>query len=388
MKIALLTASYFPEYNGASIRIDGIAQGLSALGHQVYIFVPGIKLSREIADYAVVWRIPVFYSSFSTFFEKFTKFHLTRFFAFFKHLRYIIKKEGIDLIHTRQPLDFFLLGYFLRKKVHWAVEVHKFLGVSDYENGSIGVLRKNFLLFFERFFMNASDVVVTMTTSGKSTLQQYGITSPIIVVSNASSLARRRVSSPFPRHNYLLYAGNLRDVEGIDQLLRSFAIIHKELPNISCVIIGGGDVKKWQEYAKKLHLENSVIFLGEIPYQSLLPYYQHALLFVHPRKNVTYHKDIIGLKFYDALRVGLPFVTSDVGEMGDLIKKYSVGVVTRPEDDVDFAQKIITLLHKPQLLSRLKKNALHYSRLFSWKQSCICLSKSYLSLVREGKHHD
>ena len=388
MKIALLTASYFPEYNGVSIRTEGIARGLSALGHHVYILVPGMKLAREITDYAVVWRIPVSHSLFSTIFEKFTKFHPSRFFAFFKHLHHIIQKEGINLVHTRQPLDFFLLGYFFRKKMPWAVEVHKFLSVSDYENGVIGALRKNLLLFFERFFMNVSDVVVTMTASGKSTLQQHGITRPIIVVPNASSLTRRRVSSPFPRRGYLLYVGNLRDVEGIDHLLRSFALIHKKLPDISCVVIGGGDVKKWQAYTKKLHLENSVPFLGEIPYQNLLPYYQHALLFVYPRKNVTYHKDIIGLKFYDALRVGLPFVTSDVGEMGALIKKHRVGVVTRPGDDVDFAQNIIALLRQPQLLSRLKKNALRSSRLFSWKRSCIHLSTSYQRLVQQGKHHD
>lgn len=386
MKIALLTASYFPEYNGASIRTDGLAHGLHALGHQVYVLVPGKRLAREVTDHAIIWRIPVSHSFFSAIFEKFTKFHPSRFFAFYKHLNDIIRKEGIELLHTRQPLDFFLLGYLFRNKMPWAVEVHKFQSISDYENGVIGALRKHLLLFLERFFMNASDVVVTMTASGKSTLQHYGITRPLVVVPNASSLIDRRVTSPFPGKKYVLYAGNLRDVEGIDQLLRSFALVHEELPNISCVLIGGGELKKWQAYAKKLHLERSVSFLGEIFYQKLLPYYHHALLFVHPRKNVTYHKDIIGLKFYDALRAGLPVVTSDVGEMGALIKKYRIGVVTHPEDDVDFAQQIITLLRHPRDLSRLKKNALHFSRLFSWKQSCVPLSTSYLRL--QGEHHD
>ena len=386
MKIALLTASYFPEYNGASIRTEGIAKGLSALGHQVYIFVPGKKLTREITDSAIVWHIPVSHTLFSTLFETLTKFHPSRFFAFFKHLRYLIHKEGIELIHTRQPLDLFLVGYFFRNKIPWAVEAHKFLSVSDYENGAIGALRKNLLLFFERRLMNASDLVVTMTASGTSTLRQHGITRPLIVVPNASSLTRRKAPSPFPRRRYLLYVGTLRDVEGIDHLLRSFALIHKALPTLSCAIIGGGDVKKWQAYAKKLRLGNSVLFLGEISYQHLLPYYQHALLFVHPRKNVTYHKDIIGLKFYDALRAGLPFVTSDVGEMAALIKHSHVGAVTCPGDDADFARQVVALLRQPRLFSQLRKNALRCSRLFSWKRSCIHLSTAYLRLAHRGKH--
>lgn len=383
MNIALFTTSYFPECNGASIRTHGIARGLFAAGHQVYILVPGNKLARETTDYAVVWRIPVSSSFFSTVFEKFTKFHPTRFFSFFKHLRYIIRKEHIDLLHTRQPLDFFLLGFLFRNVLPWTVEVHKFQSISDYENGAIGLFRKNLLLRIERFFMNASRMVVTMTASGKSTLQRYGITRPIIIVPNASSLTHRRFISPFSRRRYLLYAGNLRDAEGIDHLLHSFAVIHRVLPDISCVILGGGDVKKWQHYAQKLGLGDSVFFFGEIPFHQIPSYYQHALLFVHPRKNVTYHRDIIGLKFYDALRAGLPIVTSEIGEMSALIKKYRVGVVTRLGDDADFARKVISLLRHPKNISQFKKNARRSSFLFSWEQSCRSLSKAYLRVLED-----
>ncbi|TSC63531.1 MAG: hypothetical protein G01um1014106_477, partial [Parcubacteria group bacterium Gr01-1014_106] len=69
-------------------------------------------------------------------------------------------------------------------------------------------------------------------------------------------------------------------------------------------------------------------------------------------------------------------------------KKHRVGVVARPGDDVNFAQNIIALLRQPQLLARLKKNALRSSRLLSWRQSCTHLSRVYLRLVQQGKRHD
>jgi glycogen(starch) synthase len=108
-------------------------------------------------------------------------------------------------------------------------------------------------------------------------------------------------------------------------------------------------------------------------------------LFAYPRKNLTYHHDIIGLKIYDALRMGVPIVTSDVGELGELIRKEGVGLTSRPEDNSDFARTALTLLTDEKLYARIKKNVARLQHHFDWETACKPLAQTYDSLLREKR---
>jgi len=188
MKIALLTTSYFPEYNGASIRVDGLAEGLQANGHEVVIIAPGKAFTRKESSHCTVYSVPVQKHYWSNALETLTKFHVQRYRSFLSHVCSIIEREGLDVIHTRQPLDLFFVGKHCKERYGtiWVVEVHKLLSVTDYENGTIGRFRRNRLLHLERRLINSSDLVVTMTASGKQTLTQFGVTAPIIEIANNS----------------------------------------------------------------------------------------------------------------------------------------------------------------------------------------------------------
>lgn len=385
MKIAILTTSYFPEYNGASIRVDGLAEGLRAYGHKVVVIAPGNAFTRNEYPHCTVYSIPVQQHYWANALETLTKFHAQRYRSFLTHVCRIIEREGIEVIHTRQPLDLFSVGKHCKKRygILWAVEVHKLLSVTDYENGSIGHFRYSRLLRMERKLINNSDLVVTMTASGKQTLTQFGITTPIVAVANASSLSlKRSTADPAKKlEPYLLYVGNIRDAERLDRLLSAFQIISSKHAGIHLVIIGGGDQKKLEKEARRLGLIDSVNFLGELPYSSLAPYYKHALLFVQPRTSIRYHRDIIGLKMYDALRAGLPIATSDFGELGALIKELDVGVLSNVDDDHDFAEKVVALLKDRKAYRALLKRARAAQEMFTWKKSCGPLHQAYTQLT-------
>ncbi len=388
MKIALLTTGYFPEYHGASLRVDGLARGLHAHGHEVFIFTPGRTLKKERLKYCTVYRLPLRRSFLANLVEKYTKFHLLRYFCFLKHLRWLIKEEGIELIHTRQPLDLFLVGRKIQQEfaLPWATEAHKLLSVTDFESGTMSRYHKNLLLWIERRLMNKSNLVVTMTASGKKTLQHYGIHVPLVIVPNASQLSLTKPGPhPFHGKRYILYAGTLREVEGLDHLLSAFSEIHKTMPELTLLMIGGGDVEKYKRMTLRLGLNNHVIFLGEVDYHTLASYYAHADLFVYPRKDVTYHHDIIGLKVYDALSMELPLVTSDVGETAELLRKHHLGKLSKPEDDYDFARCVLALLKNKKEYAALRKNARQLTKNFCWESSCETLSAAYQKLFRSHK---
>ena len=186
MNILLLTTSYFPEYNGASLRVEGLCKGLTQLGHRVIVMAPGTTRSKENHPYCTVYRIP-FKNRISSAIEHFTKFHLSRYLAYSRAIPDIVNKEHITLIHTRQPLDLFAAGLLAKKKLglRWITEAHKFLSITDYENKTMSLFRKNIILRLEKKLINKSDGVVALSASGVKRLNHLGITPPKIAIENA-----------------------------------------------------------------------------------------------------------------------------------------------------------------------------------------------------------
>lgn len=101
-----------------------------------------------------------------------------------------------------------------------------------------------------------------------------------------------------------------------------------------------------------------------------------ATLFVHPRENIKYHTNFIGLKFYDAINFGLPILTYDVGEVATYIKDKKIGIVTEPNPS-SFAKATIHLLKNKNLYNELKKNVLKESKKSDWKNCTINLHNYY-----------
>ena len=387
MNIAILSTTYFPKSNGASIRTDGIARGLYCYGNHIGIIVPGAFYSEEQLPHCKIYRIPIRSSRLASFLERFTKRHFVREHAFRRYVFAILAKEKIDLIHTRQTFDLFILGKEIKQKfgIPWVAEAHKLLSVTDYENKKIPRLFFNYLRKKEINLLNASDLVVTMTESGKKTLEGQGVKKPIIPISNATNITiRKNKDKSFQfekKYSYLLYAGSIRDVEAVDELIYCFQQVHHQLPLTRLLIIGNGETKKLKILASDLGISDVIYFLDEIPYESMGYYYSHATLFVHYRPQLTYHQNIIGLKFYDAIRCGLPLVVSNVGELGIFVKQRHIGLTFSAGNRRACCDAIIRLLMEKKLYLRTKSNLKKLRNYFTWKRVCKPLHSMYRALV-------
>ncbi|MEK6840202.1 MAG: glycosyltransferase family 4 protein, partial [Nanoarchaeota archaeon] len=175
----------------------------------------------------------------------------------------------------------------------------------------------------------------------------------------------------------LVYAGTLRDIEGLDVLLDAFALIHTSYPDVKLYLVGGGKKDWLEKKAQHLGISSHVIFTGEVEHERVFDYLASAYLFVYPRKDVPYHHDIIGLKIYDAFDIHLPLVTSDVGELGSLVTTHRLGLVCKPEDPHDFARQVAKLLDDRKLYASLVSHLKHYQQRHTWKSVCSHLLPLY-----------
>jgi glycosyltransferase involved in cell wall biosynthesis len=82
-----------------------------------------------------------------------------------------------------------------------------------------------------------------------------------------------------------MYVGNLQPYQGIDLLLGSFAIVHRERGDAHLVVIGGmeDDVEHYRRRAHSLGLSDAVHFVGPRPVQNLSGYMNQADVLVSPR---------------------------------------------------------------------------------------------------------
>jgi glycosyltransferase involved in cell wall biosynthesis len=89
----------------------------------------------------------------------------------------------------------------------------------------------------------------------------------------------------------LLYTGNFHSYQGIELLLRSFAIYlndYKEQNKVKLLIVGGSQgeleaIAKYKNLAKELNIANNVIFCGEHPVEHMPAFIDCADLLISPR---------------------------------------------------------------------------------------------------------
>ncbi len=104
----------------------------------------------------------------------------------------------------------------------------------------------------------------------------------------------------------IMFVGRLAEEKSVDVLIES----HKKLVNkynCTLLIVGDGpDIDKYKALARKLKIEQNVIFTGKVPWEEVTKYYQLADIFATASKSETQ-----GLTVIEAMAASLPVVAVD-----------------------------------------------------------------------------
>ena len=127
-----------------------------------------------------------------------------------------------------------------------------------------------------------------------------------------------------------LFVGRLEKVKGIDLLLRSMAMLKKEVRNIHLTVVGKGTMDDWvRGFIEKEKLGEKVAFMGNVPDETLISLYSSTDCTVIPSRSES-----IPLVFSEALNFDTEMIVTDVGDMGRLGRDYAAAWVIPPEDPV------------------------------------------------------
>jgi glycosyltransferase involved in cell wall biosynthesis len=154
----------------------------------------------------------------------------------------------------------------------------------------------------------------------------------------------------------LLTVGRLVKRKGIDLLIRSLKILEKEGFNVVLKIAGEGPERNNLEIlAKKLGL-NNVVFLGWVPRKELVNLYRNCDVYVH-----SSYAETIPATIREAMSVGRPIVTTNVGVIDEYLKDGENGFLINKRDEYEFAEAIAKLLSDENLRYRIGLNNRRYA---------------------------
>ena len=185
---------------------------------------------------------------------------------------------------------------------------------------------------------------------------------------------RRELSLPEDKI-MLLTVRRLAARMGLENLVKSMAIVEKEREDVILLIGGQGEMEeKLQQMICDLGLQRTTL-TGYIPYDKELPkYYQASDLFVMP--SITLEG--FGLSTVEALACGVPVVGTPTGGTPEILNGVLPDFVLPNTEPQTMAKGILGLLESARS-EGIKTKVREYAERHSWK----CIADSFESLFQE-----
>jgi glycosyltransferase involved in cell wall biosynthesis len=176
-----------------------------------------------------------------------------------------------------------------------------------------------------------------------------------------ADLARNHVVSYGVTKPFVLFVSSLWPYKNCDGLLRAWALARGELGDRQLAIVGAGRDQAYaaslRSLAAELGIAEEVVFVGGVPLEETVGFYQAADAFVYPSLNETF-----GLPILEAMACGCPVVTSDTSAMPETAG--GAAVLSDPKDPAFIARAIVEAAGPARY--RLRELGLRRAAEFTW----------------------
>jgi glycosyltransferase involved in cell wall biosynthesis len=146
------------------------------------------------------------------------------------------------------------------------------------------------------------------------------------------------------------------DVEG---LLAAHAQLAKTDPDLRLLLVGHGPERKQAEgVAERLGVTSSVVFTGNVSHDQV-PQYVAAMDVAAAPFRSQLGNELYGspMKLFEYMAAGAASITTDIGQIRDIIRHGENGWLCPPDDHGKLAEGIAALLYTPGLAKRIGATA-------------------------------
>ncbi|MBP1910657.1 glycosyltransferase family 4 protein [Methanolobus bombayensis] len=296
----------------------------------------------------------------------------------------------LDIVHGRMgnlPAPFTAYLYAKKMKKKFVISYH-----GDWINGYGSVIRRIGVFMYNNFLrdiiLSRASLIIALSKyhiNQSTALKKYypkiniipnGVNIEEFDISLSKGECRKKLNLSNNK-NIILFVGSLVPVKAPQILLKAMVHVLNECPNSHLIYIGEGSCKEYLiNSCKQMGIESNVFFQGYVQGEDKILYYKSADVFVLPSISEAFPNVLL-----EASAAGLPMVVSGLECFKVLVKNEYNGLFTKTGDDLDLAQKIISILKSENMRENMSLNAKENVMDYTWKNVAEETEKAYLKLL-------
>ena len=171
---------------------------------------------------------------------------------------------------------------------------------------------------------------------------------------------------------------NLEVHYGVDDLLRAFAYIQREIPDAVLTVVGDGSQRiALENLATELHLANTN-FTGRVEHDEINRHYSASDIYLNASKI-----DNQPLSILEAFTCGLPVVTTEAGGIPDLVTDEITGFLVPVGAFESLAARALRLLTHEDIARTMTERARAECTKYTWSVVCPQWLDLYHSVAKK-----
>lgn len=250
--------------------------------------------------------------------------------------------------------------------------------------GDLYALRGPILERLKRWILSRADGLTVVSKAMRDYCEKRGLSSgKIFVQSMGVDLdALFTPGEGAVTRDGLVFVGRLVEKKGVAYLIEALSLLSATYPRLNLNIIGDGPLRgSLVELARTHDVIDRIHFVGSVPNEEVSAYLRAASIAVMPSiVAASGDQEGLGLVAVEAMGCGCAVVASDLPAVRDAVIDGQTGLMARPADAADLADKIAVLLEDDVLRSSLADSGReHALEKFNW----ISVGSAYTTIIRD-----
>ncbi|KOY52619.1 N-acetyl-alpha-D-glucosaminyl L-malate synthase BshA [Polaribacter dokdonensis] len=374
MKIGIVC---YPTFGGSGVVATELGMALADKGHEVHFITYNQPVRLDFISHKLHFH--------QVLIEEYPLFQYQPYeLALSSKMVEVVKKYNLEVLHVHYAIPhayaaFMAKQMLLEKGIHIRV-VTTLHGTDITLVGSHPTYKTAV-----EFSINNSDVVTAVSNNLKDTTNQlFNIRKNIEVVYNFIDVDKyskageeecKRIALAKPNERILTHISNFRPVKRVEDVIKVFFEVQKEIPSKLLMIGEGPERMKAEILTKELGLKNKVFFLGNSTEIDQILCYSD--MFLLPSKTESF-----GLAALEAMAAKTPVISTNTGGLPEVNIHGETGFLSSLGDVNDMAKNAITILKDDKVLTKFKNNAKDHTKKFSLENILPVYEEIYKSCYK------
>jgi N-acetyl-alpha-D-glucosaminyl L-malate synthase BshA len=295
----------------------------------------------------------------------------------------VVNNNNIDLLHVHYAIPHAAAAYMAKQIL--AKQGKKIPVITTLHGTDITLVgRDKTYSPVVTFSMEESDLLTAVSNNLKEeTYKNFTIDKEIEVIHNFVDVTRfnKRPVDAFKKliapngEKIIVHASNFRKVKRVDDVIKTFLLIQKEIPSKLLLIGDGPERPQIESMTRDCHAFESIKFLGkQEQMEDILPI---ADLFLLPSEYESF-----GLAALEAMAAEVPVISTNAGGLPEININGYCGYMSDVGDVDDMSRNALKILGNEETYLKFKANALAQAKKFDIHNIVPQYEKLYEQVIR------